>query len=61
MFFFIAIFHKILNIVPCAIQWDLAVHRFCTYEFASANPRLHAILLPLSLPTWKPPVYSLCP
>ena len=35
----IMVYHKILNIVPCAIEWDL-VHPFYIYQFASANPKV---------------------
>ena len=29
IFFFIPVYYKTLNIIPCAIQWDLLVHLFC--------------------------------
>ena len=32
---------RILNRVPCAVQWDLAVYLFHIYQFASANPNSH--------------------
>ena len=43
------VYHRILNIVPCAIQWDLVVYPFSLY-FASANLILpiHPSTTPLS-------------
>ena len=32
------VYHRILNIVPCAVQWDLVVYPSCIYQFASADP-----------------------
>ena len=29
IFFSIMVYHRILNIFPCAIQWDLVVYPFC--------------------------------
>ena len=34
------VYHRILNIVPCAIQSDLVVYPFYIYQFSSANPNL---------------------
>ena len=43
IFFSITVYHRILNIAPCAIQQDLVVYSSCIlwiYIFASANPKL---------------------
>ena len=39
IFFSIMVYHRILNIVSCAIWKDL-VYPFYVYQFASANPKL---------------------
>ena len=51
IFFSIVVYHRILNIAPCAIQLDLVVYLFCIYQFASANPKcpIHLSLIPLFL------------
>ena len=36
------VYHRILDLVPCAIQWDL-VHPSCIYQFASANSHSQSI------------------
>ena len=40
IFFSTMVYHRILNIAPCAIQWDLVVYTFCIYQFASGKPNL---------------------
>jgi len=59
MFFSIMPYHRMLNIVPCAIRWDRAFYPFYMYSFASANPKLP--LYPSSSPCvpLKPQVCSL--
>ena len=34
------VYHRIVNIVPCAIQKDNVVYPFYIHQFASANPKL---------------------
>ena len=38
--FSIMVCHKILNIIPCAIQQDLVVYPSYIYQFVYANPKL---------------------
>ena len=45
LFFSTMFYHKILNIVLCAIHQDLVVYPFCTQKLTSANPN-PAPLLP---------------
>ena len=40
IFFSVMVYHRILNIAPCAIQWDLVVYTFCIYQFACGKPNL---------------------
>ena len=42
------VYLRILNIVPCAIQWDCVVYPSSLHQFASSNPR------PPVLPSPKP-------
>ena len=44
--FSIMIFHRILNMVPCAIQWDLVVYHFYVHYFASSDPKFPLHLFP---------------
>ena len=37
IFFSIIVYHRILNMVPCAIQEDFVVYPFYIYQFTSAN------------------------
>ena len=55
------VYHRMLNIAPCAVQWDPVVYPFCTYQFASANPKPPVLPSPILSPPWQPPVYFLCP
>ena len=50
----IIVYHRILNIFPCAVQWDPVVYPFCIYQFASANPRLAIQTRPSLLPLGNP-------
>ena len=34
------VYHRMLNIVPCALQQDLVVYPFFIYYFASTKPKL---------------------
>ena len=34
------VYHRMLDIIPCAIQWDPVVYSFYMKQFASANPKL---------------------
>ena len=43
-------YHRVLNIVPCAIQQNLAVYPFYIYQFVSANPKLLIQPSPMCLP-----------
>ena len=49
IFFFIVVYHRILNIIPCAIQKDLVIYLFYIYQFVSANPKLPIQLSPTHL------------
>ena len=49
LFFSIMVYHRIVNIAPCAIQQDLVVCPSCIYWFTSANSRLPVLPSP-SLP-----------
>ena len=40
IFFSIMVYHRILNIVPCAIQQDLVVYPFYIYKLTSADSNL---------------------
>ena len=44
------VYHRILNIVPCAIQWDLVVNSIYIEWFASANPKLPILPFPTASP-----------
>ena len=47
----ILVYHRMLNIVPCAIQQDLVVYSFSVKYLASADPKLPIHPFPtLSLP-----------
>ena len=50
IFFSIMAYHKMLNIVPCAVQRDLVYSPY-TKLFASANPKLPILPFPTLLPT----------
>ena len=39
LFFPIIVYHRTLNIVPCAMQEDLVIYPFYIQQFASANPK----------------------
>ena len=53
------VYHRILNIVPCAIQYDLIVYPSDLYWFASVNPQSPIFPSPTSFPPWQPQVRSL--
>ena len=42
------VYHRLLNIVLCAMQQDVVVYAFYTYKLTPANPKLP--LLPFSNP-----------
>ena len=50
IFFSITVYHRILNIVLCAIQEDLVIYPFCILKLTSANPNLPLHPFPNSLP-----------
>ena len=56
IFFSIMVYHRILNVVPCALQWDFVGCPSYIDWFASANPKLP--VLP-SL-TETPSQFSVC-
>ena len=60
IFFLISImvYHRILNIVPYAIQQELVVYPSYTYQFESANPKLP--IYPSLTLSWQPQVCSVC-
>ena len=60
-FFSILVYHRMLNLVPCAVQEDLIVYPSYTRQFASANPKLstHPFPTPASRPPWQSQVCSL--
>ena len=53
------VYHRVFNIVPCAIQEEFVVYPSYIYQSASANPKLpiHPLQPP---PSWQPQVCSLC-
>ena len=55
------VYHRILNIVSCAIQSDLVVYPFCIYQFSSANPNLTLHPIPSLFPLGSHILLSLCP
>ena len=50
IFFSILVYHRMLNIVPCAIQQDLVVYSFSVKYLASADPKLPIHPSPAPLP-----------
>ena len=40
MFFSIIVYHRILNVIPGAVQQDLVVYLFYIQQLVSANPKL---------------------
>ena len=48
--FCIMIYHRILNIVPCAIQKDLVVYPLCIYQVALLTPTAYCVLSPSPSP-----------
>jgi len=52
MFFSIKLYHRIVNVVPYAIQWDLFIHSLCNRLHLLA-PHPHATPLPPPLPLGK--------
>ena len=54
------VYHKIVNIVPCALQYNLVVYPFyLDKKLTSANPNLPPYSSPNPLPPWQPQVCSL--
>ena len=53
------VYHKIVNIVFCALQWDLVVYPFCTLKFTSVNPNhpLHSFPSPVPLGIYQSVLY----
>ena len=51
IFLSVMVYHRLLNIVPCAIQYDLVVYSSYIYLFVPTNPQL----LNPSLPHPPPP------
>ena len=50
LFFSIMVYHRIMNIILCAIQSDLVVHPFYIEEFPSASSKFSLYPMPLSFP-----------
>ena len=59
IFFSIIIYYRILDIVPCAQQQDLAVYPFYIEQFVSANPRLLIFPSPTPFPLWYLSLFSM--
>ena len=58
IFFSIIVYHRILNIVPCAIQQDFVVYPFYVYQFTSANQTPNPTLShPIFLGNHRPVLY----
>ena len=60
IFFFIMVYHRMPNIVPCAIQWDPVVYPFCIYQFASASPKLLIHPFSTTSPLATTSLFSVC-
>ena len=41
IFFSIVVYHRIVNIVPCAVQWDLVVYRISLFLLTKAKDKAH--------------------
>ena len=50
IFFFIIIYYRILNIIPCATQEDLILYLFYIQQLVSVNPKLQIYPFPPSFP-----------
>jgi len=51
-------YHRILNIVPYAIQWDLVVYHSIYNSLQLLAPNSHSIPLPLSSPSATTSLFS---
>ena len=54
IYFSMTVYHRVLNIVSCALQEDLVVYPSYIQQFASANPKLPVLPSLTSLPLGNP-------
>ena len=54
------VYHRLLNIAPCAVQQDLVVYPFSVWKLPLLTPPSHSVSPPPP-PPWQPPGCCLCP
>ena len=53
------VYHRILNIMPCAVPWDLIVYRFYIKKLISSSPDLPLHLSPIPHPLATTSLFSM--